>query len=103
MARDAFLICFTGTEKPVERVKELWPEHFHITDSDYDDLPDGTAEVIIIADGRSNGILLAGDVYEKLTEGLEGEPSRFLVLPVTTGFAGYHRRSLWEWLQKVTG
>lgn len=102
MAYDVYLICFLGEAKPVDAVKELWPEHRHLTGPG-SGLEPGGAELLIIAAERKNGVLLVADVFKRIVETAEpNSPLRCLITPLTSTLAGRHRTDVVEWIQKVT-
>ncbi|MYA16334.1 MAG: hypothetical protein F4086_17690 [Gemmatimonadetes bacterium] len=101
MAYDVYLICFLGETRPIDVVKELWPEHRHLTGPD-SGLAEGGAELLIVADERKNGVTLVGDVYKRIQEEADGRPFRGIVIPMTSTLAGYHKSDIVEWIQKVT-
>lgn len=100
MAYDVYLICFLGETRPVDVVKELWPEHRHLTGSN-SGLAEGGAELLIVADERRNGVTLVADVYKRIQNEV-GRPFRGIVVPMTSTLAGYHRSEIVEWINKVT-
>ena len=103
MTHDVYSICLMGSERPIREIKELWPNHFHLTDRSVStDLPEETAEVVIIAAGRTNGVLVVKEVYDLIHE-KHGHHFTCFIVPVATTFFGYNRNQLWEWLNKVTG
>ncbi len=101
MAYDVYLICFMGETQPIEVVKEIWTEHFHLSDPEFSDIPRDTVEAVLIAAGRTNGILTIKKVYSQIREKTDSD-FRCLIVPVTRPFYGFNRGDLWEWLDKVT-
>lgn len=100
MNYDVYLICFLGTTRPVEAVKELWPENRHLTGPG-SGFAEGGAEVMIIAAERKNEILLVKDVYDKIEE-KAGSSFRSIIVPMTSVLAGRHTTEVVEWINKVT-
>ena len=103
MNYDVYLICLTrGEPRLVEKIKELWPESVHITTEEFGVAESGTVELLFVAVERKNGVTLLKDVYDKI----EAECGAFqsLIVPIgSDGYYGFWRRTLWEWLGKVTG
>lgn len=103
---DVYLICLSqGGPKPVVQIKELWGEHYHLTDPKREELPEGSAEILIIAAERENGggVLLTRKVYDRIKAAFNDQDFGCLIIPLgDVPLYGYNRSGLWEWINKVT-